>query len=164
MMRGRARFSSALVQHGCKRRPYGLSARALSSLEVSYSYIRNSKDDKQVCNRRLSSTAIMTPFCQRWSRDFRSQAPPLFSRALKRSGRLGTRLLPDYLTTPLPDYSTTSLNDYITTRLPHYLTTSLNDYITTPLTDYPTTLLPNYLTIRLPDYPTTGLPHPLLPH
>ena len=33
------------VQHaGCKRRPYRLSARALSSLEVSYSYIRNSKD------------------------------------------------------------------------------------------------------------------------
>ena len=64
----------------CKRRPYGLSARALS---VSYSYIRNSKDDKQVCNRRLSSAAIMTPFCQR---DLGSQAPPLFSRALKRSG------------------------------------------------------------------------------
>ena len=92
MTRGRARFSSVLVQHGCKRRPYGLSARALSSLEVSYSYIRNSKDDKQVCNRRLSSAAIMTPFCQCWSHDFGSQAPPLFSCALKRSGRLGARL------------------------------------------------------------------------
>ena len=93
MTRRRARFSSALVQHGCKRRPYGLSARALSSLEV---YIRNSKDDKQVCNRRLSSAAIMTPFCLRWSR-FGSQAPPLFSRALKRLRRLGTRLVFMYI-------------------------------------------------------------------
>ena len=32
------------------------------------------------------------PFYQRLSRDFRYQAPPLFSRALKRSGRPGTRL------------------------------------------------------------------------
>ena len=41
----------------------------------------------------ISSAAIMTPFCQSWSRDFGSQAPPLFSRALKRSERLGTMLI-----------------------------------------------------------------------
>ena len=39
-------LASALVRQGCKRRPYGLSARVLPSLEVSYSYIRNSIDDK----------------------------------------------------------------------------------------------------------------------
>ena len=43
-----------------------------------------------------------TPFYQRLSRDFRYQSPPLFSRALKRSGRLGTRLNCKYSTGSLP--------------------------------------------------------------
>ena len=50
----------------------------------------------QRCQIGLKSTPCgercTTPFYQRLSRDFRYQAPPLFSRALKRSGRLGTRL------------------------------------------------------------------------
>ena len=80
--------SSALVQHGCKRRPYRLLARALSSLEVTYSNIRNSKDDKQVCNRRLSSATIMTPFCQRWSHNFGSWAPS-FLVCIEKIGETG---------------------------------------------------------------------------
>ena len=73
------------VKRGCKRRPYycGLSARALSFLEVSCSYIRNSEDDKQVCNRRPSSA---TPFYQRLSRDFGYRASFL-------DRGLGTRLI-----------------------------------------------------------------------
>ena len=52
----------------------------------------------QRCQLGLKSTLCgercTTPFYQRLWRDFtcRYQAPPLFSRALKRSGRLGTRL------------------------------------------------------------------------
>ena len=34
MTRGRVRFPNAVVQHGCKRRPYELSARAFSSLKI----------------------------------------------------------------------------------------------------------------------------------
>ena len=51
----------------------------------------------QICQIGLKWTLCgercTTPFYQRLSRDFRYQAPPLFSRTLKRSGRLGTRLI-----------------------------------------------------------------------
>ena len=50
----------------------------------------------QRCQLGLKSTlcgeCCTMPFYQRLSCDFIYQAPPLFSRALKRSGRLGTRL------------------------------------------------------------------------